>query len=260
MSRPPARNSPSVFRPPAMPQVELPQILDELVERGWRHGRAISVRTQLPRGGRRLRSVGQGYPAHRWRDGRSGAAAAVVVFWKDRAVDPSPRESVALRKLSRGWNALAWRRLHRQLDKVWAALVEAANKLSVLRIQLELDLPGLSEGFNATWEKAATNATEKSWRLDVPVMSETGAVGSLRVIGDSCREDIARLLDVLETSESYLESVFRNERAAPVAVAAPHFDLVRDRAARSTAKIADFLDGSIGNEPDLAHEQKSHVL
>jgi len=140
-----------------------------------------------------------------------------------------------------------------QLNKVWAALVESADKLSLRRIQLEVDLPWLAEGFHATWEKGP--GTEKSWRIDVPVMLETRVVGWLRVIGDSGhaadRKDIAILLDVLDTSESYLQSVFRSQGRGPRPVAAPHSDL-RDRMAPSATEPT-----PAGVEPNVEYGEKA---
>ena len=216
------------------PSVELPQILEELVERGC--VTAVQYRCEhkceVVAGEYHLSAKGTRYSVQ---TGRSGADA-VLVFWKDRAEDPAPREIAALHKLfaamdctcipaaaaaystsSQDTTAQSFRRLAvaSQLDKVWAAIVESADRLSLLRVQLELKLPAHAEGFNATWETAEPYEAEKSWRMDVPVMSETRVVGCLWVIGDSSRrQDIAALLDVLDTSESYLTSVFQDPEPA----------------------------------------------
>ncbi len=241
--------------------VDLPQILDELVERGC--VTAVQYRCE-----HRCEVVAGAYDQsakgtrHSVRSDRSGPAD-ILVFWKDRTDDPSPREIAALRTLfvslkctcmsaaarltpvkSEYGVATALQPIGRlavaaQMDRVWAALVETADKLSVLRIQLEVDLPWLSDGFRATWEKAEPKETGKSWRLDVPVMSENRVVGWLRVTGDSAREDIACLLDVLETSESYLASVSREGGQVPGLVAPFLSDLVRGRSARSMVELAD---------------------
>jgi len=215
--------------------------------------------------------------------GRSGAAA-VLVFWKDRTADPSPRESAALRKLFAGLECSCMTAAARlspgnarydvgpsrktlsrlfvaaQLDKVWAAIVESAERLSLLRIKLEVEMPWLAEGFNATWEKEPPEETTKSWRIDVPVMSGARVVGWLRVNGDSSRasnrHDIAHLLEVLDTSESYLESVFREQGQAPVPGSAPYSDLVRDRAAQAMAEtVEESLEQVIENveKVDVSH-------
>ena len=133
-----------------------------------------------------------------------------------------------------------------QLDKVWAAIVESADKLSLQRIQLEVDLPWLSEGFNATWKKNTTAEAAKPWRMDVPVMSESRVVGCLRVIGDSSRasprHDIAILLSVLDRCESYLNSVLRDHGQIPVRETASYSDFGRGRLMRSNGKPADDND------------------
>lgn len=240
------------------PAVEVPQVLERLVERGCvtavqyrcEHGceAAAGSCTTAAKGARLMVQGGR------------ARAATVRFFWQDRTVDPSPRESAALGKLFEGLEcscaaAVAlrssggtlgdldtFRKMHSrpaasaQLAKVWDALVESAEKLSLLRIELKVDLPGLAEGFSTTWEKDTFEESEKSWRFDVPVMSENRVVGWLRVIGDasraSNRQDIASVLDVLETSEAYLKSVFRSHDQVPVtlAVAGPHSEAFAEKA------------------------------
>jgi UDP-GlcNAc:undecaprenyl-phosphate GlcNAc-1-phosphate transferase len=212
-------------------EVALPHILENLVERScvtgvqYRCERCpVVIAGDYDHSAKGTRFMVQG--------GRSRATA--LVFWKDRTTEPSPRESAALRNLfgelecpcvtvlpafaqntelgeGQGLQPCEPLAISVKLERVWAALVETADRLSVQRIQLEVKFPGLAEGFNATWEKSAPKDTNKSWRLDVPVMSESCVVGYLKVIGDFKREDIASLLDVLETSESYLASVLRDQ-------------------------------------------------
>ena len=243
--------------------VELPQILAEVVERG----RVTAVQYRCEH---HCEVVAGAYDRsakgarHQVTSGRSGADA-VLVFWKDRTDDPTPREIAALRKLFAGIEcsctptvspmysggsrvgptrkSLSRPSAKAQLDKVWAALVESAERLSIFRIQLAVELSWLSEEYNATWQKDAPEEMQKSWRIDVPLMSETGVVGWLRVVGDSSRassrQDIASLLDVLDTSESYLKSVFRDHAHAPIAGTALHSDLDHGRSAQAAAELVE---------------------
>lgn len=236
------------------PAVQLPRVLEELVERGC--VTAVQYRCE-----HRCEVVAGKYDLsakgtrHSLRSGRSGADAAVI-FWKDRTEDPAPREVAALRKLfavtecscmpmaaaaaSRtATPSLGRLAVRAQLDKCWSALIESAERLSLLRVQLEVDLPGLAEGFDATWEKPAAIAPEMPWRLDVPVLSQSRVVGWLKVVGHSSREDIASLLELWESCESYLVSVVQDQVTAPLPLGVPFCHLVRGRAARSAAKLAD---------------------
>jgi hypothetical protein len=130
-----------------------------------------------------------------------------------------------------------------QMEKVWAALVESAERLCLLRIQFEVHTRWLPDGFLATWEKHPSQETEKSWRIDVPVMSEAHVVGWLTVVGASTRasnrQHIASLLEVLDTSESYLTSVFKDHSQVSASVPAPYSDLIRKRAVPSAATAVD---------------------
>jgi UDP-GlcNAc:undecaprenyl-phosphate GlcNAc-1-phosphate transferase len=242
---------------------ELPQILEELVERTCVTG----VQYRCEHGGEVVAGAYDRYAKgtrFEVQSGRSGAAAAVV-FWQDRGTDPTPTERAALRMLfatlecfcaavavspgaEQGAPVPTQKTLRQssakaQLDKVWAAIVESAGKLSLQRIQLEVDLPWLSEGFNATWANNTPEVAGKSWRMDLPVMSESRIVGCLRVIGDSSRasprHDIAILLNVLDTCESYLHSVFRDLGQIPVPEAAPYSNFGRGRLVQSNGKPAD---------------------
>ena len=251
--------------------VELSQVLEELVERGCvtavqhrceHNCEVVAGEYDHSAKGARLTVL----------SGRSGAATAIV-FWKDLSTDPSPRESEALRKLlaevecyciaaapTRSYIAPIQKMPGRQsavaqLEKVWVALVESADRLSLRRLSLEMDLPWHPEGFNATWEKDPPEETEESWRIDVPVMSEARVVGWLKVAGDprsaSNRQNIVSLLDILETSESYLKSIFQDQGQISIPVPAPHFGLISDRAAQATATLP-----NTGLEEEIDYREK----
>jgi UDP-GlcNAc:undecaprenyl-phosphate/decaprenyl-phosphate GlcNAc-1-phosphate transferase len=180
-------------------------------------------------------------------DGRS-AASNMFVFWKERCDDPTPRESAALHKLfasiecscklpssrsdradradradrperesDRAQNASRRRRSAVDAhEKIWAAIVESAHRLALSRVHLELATSPHSEGFNATWGEMPRDGEAMVWRIDLPVKTEDGVVGWLRVAGDSMRysnsRDVARLLDVLDSSQSYLQSIRQEQQ------------------------------------------------
>jgi UDP-GlcNAc:undecaprenyl-phosphate/decaprenyl-phosphate GlcNAc-1-phosphate transferase len=223
-------------------EVDPPWILQELVERGC----ATAAQYRCERGCETLageydRSAkGTRHIVRKSRD----AVASMLVFWKERADDPTPREIAALGKLFAGIEcsckfpksisemrtagtdtACNPQAAHAPAvgapEKIWTALVESANRLSLVKVQLELSTPLLSEGFNATWEEAPIDPVDL-WRLDVPVMFDEDKIGWLRVVGDSSRysssRDIAGLLDILDSSQSYLQSILRSRQQVPALV------------------------------------------
>jgi UDP-GlcNAc:undecaprenyl-phosphate GlcNAc-1-phosphate transferase len=105
-------------------------------------------------------------------------------------------------------------------EHVWEALTESAEKLLLRRLHLDVNMPQLQEGFNAVWEQQGFADDDHCWRLDMPLMVDNQQVGRLKVIGQSrqdaetsTHEDLAMLLELVGTCESYLESLILTHRA-----------------------------------------------
>ena len=105
-----------------------------------------------------------------------------------------------------------------QWNKLWDVLTESADRLSIHHMQLDLNLPLLHEGFTATWERQSQDHATESWRIETPLIIASQLVGRLRVSGHagapSHRQDISQLLEVLESCESYMQSIIEEKAKA----------------------------------------------
>lgn len=109
-------------------------------------------------------------------------------------------------------------------EKVWLALVECAEKLSVRQIELDVNMPMLHEGYSATWEKPCqreSGCSRGCWNVDIPLMVAMQSIGRFRASGcaeiASNRNDIEYLLQILDAHESYLGSIIATSIAAQTA-------------------------------------------
>jgi UDP-GlcNAc:undecaprenyl-phosphate/decaprenyl-phosphate GlcNAc-1-phosphate transferase len=97
----------------------------------------------------------------------------------------------------------------RPWEVVWMSLTEAAEKLSLARIHLDLNLPMVHEGFTATWEH--DTEVENCWQVEIPLLIRARRVGRLLIMGRqtgaSASHDIERLLELIEPVESRLRSL-----------------------------------------------------
>lgn len=232
---------------------ELARILHELVGRGCVTAVRYRCEHQCELVAGAYHQTAKG-TRHSLPSGPAGGADALV-YWKDRTDDASPREIAALGKLFAGLQcscacapvdavgalscAEAAPPAAFQLERIWSALVEAAEKLSVLRVELELNMPWNAHGFRASWERPTPGMTDKSWRLDLPVMAHERVVGTLHVTGHASREDIASLLEVLDASESYLASVYQEQARGALVLPGPFSDRVRGHAVQTAARVSD---------------------
>ncbi|NQT16036.1 MAG: undecaprenyl/decaprenyl-phosphate alpha-N-acetylglucosaminyl 1-phosphate transferase [Planctomycetes bacterium] len=123
--------------------------------------------------------------------------------------------------------AVVQRQGARRWDLIWETLIESAERLSLSRITLNLSFPISRKGFNGTWERSASDDTERCWRMEVPLLVEGRPVGRLTVFGQrngqpACRE-IECSLDLLEEFETQLLAMADQE--FPVSVLAQPFSL-----------------------------------
>ena len=115
----------------------------------------------------------------------------------------------------------------RRWDQIWETLIESAERLSLSRISLNLSFPISHKGFNATWERSASDDTERCWRMEVPLLVEGQPVGHLTILGQRNGQPASReiecSLDLLEEFETQLLAMANRE--SPVLVLAQPLSL-----------------------------------
>jgi len=100
----------------------------------------------------------------------------------------------------------------RQWGPIWKALTDSAERLSLHKIRLDLNLPTMGEGYNATWENTHRAEPDECWRVEIPLVIDHQPAGRLAVIGHhqhaSPREGIELLLSAIEPFENQLRQQF----------------------------------------------------
>jgi UDP-GlcNAc:undecaprenyl-phosphate/decaprenyl-phosphate GlcNAc-1-phosphate transferase len=116
----------------------------------------------------------------------------------------------------------------RQWEVLWETVSEAAAKLHLNRVFVDLNLPALHENLSATWERPGFCDRERCWQVDLPLMVTGHMVGRLVAVSvrngaPMCRE-IEPVFELVEAVESQLGAFLeaagdaRPHRSSPVSV------------------------------------------
>jgi UDP-GlcNAc:undecaprenyl-phosphate GlcNAc-1-phosphate transferase len=110
---------------------------------------------------------------------------------------------------------------HRPWESLWGTLTEAAEKLALTEIQLEVHLPRVGEGYHAYWDRPVNGDRTQQWRMEMPLVVGDEAVGLLTVAGrhtgPSACGNIEQILCLLEPFETQFRALV-SEQPAPVPV------------------------------------------
>jgi UDP-GlcNAc:undecaprenyl-phosphate GlcNAc-1-phosphate transferase len=97
-----------------------------------------------------------------------------------------------------------------QWDLLWATFVESADKLRLIKIRLDVNIPTLAEAYHASWERPSSNAGHR-WHVEIPLVLNDRAVGMVRITGrrnhQSASSDIQQLMELIEPFELRLQSL-----------------------------------------------------
>jgi UDP-GlcNAc:undecaprenyl-phosphate GlcNAc-1-phosphate transferase len=108
----------------------------------------------------------------------------------------------------------------RQWDLLWESLTELGQRLDLLRIDLDVNLPALKEGFHANWYQLTPLEWHECWRMELPLFVDGVAVGRLAVAGER-EADEGSVCDAVDRLTEFLkpfEMSFMELAAAPVAI------------------------------------------
>jgi UDP-GlcNAc:undecaprenyl-phosphate GlcNAc-1-phosphate transferase len=111
-------------------------------------------------------------------------------------------------------------------DVLWETLTESADKLQLDFLQLDINAPSIHESYVANWRRRDAREDEHDrWQIEIPLCATGRSLGSLMVHGrrngDSCLNDIAQLLDLLEPFEQRLASYTRPPEPDPTPELSP---------------------------------------
>ena len=105
----------------------------------------------------------------------------------------------------------------RQWGLIWESLTDCAKRLGFVRIQLDVNVPTLGEGYHAAWNRPNVADLGQQWRLELPLMIESRVLGFVKVVGDRNQESgrhIEDLLEVLGDVERHLKLLSRPDAAS----------------------------------------------
>jgi UDP-GlcNAc:undecaprenyl-phosphate GlcNAc-1-phosphate transferase len=99
----------------------------------------------------------------------------------------------------------------RNWNVVWNTLVEFAEKHSMARVSMDLNMPWLHEGFHANWHRDRMPEYSERWQIRLPLFHNDRVLGRLEFIGrhdeSETLEIMTRLTELLETMRVDLQSM-----------------------------------------------------
>ncbi len=107
----------------------------------------------------------------------------------------------------------------REWETVWCALVEFAEKNSLARISLDLNVPWLHEGFHASRDVFQMPELNERWHFKIPIESGGRILGRLEIVGryegTTTYDVLAYLSDMLQEIQPAIESLVSDMASAP---------------------------------------------
>jgi len=98
-----------------------------------------------------------------------------------------------------------------QWDRQWAAFVESADKLQLVKVRLDVNLPTMAEAYHASWERPSRVAAGCRWHIEVPLLVNNHPVGHVFIAGErnqhSACHDIQQLTELIEPFEAKLQAM-----------------------------------------------------
>lgn len=127
----------------------------------------------------------------------------------------------------------------REWNKLWTAIVEAADGYNLARVKLTIDIPLLHESFYATWETSRSVESDATlWRLTHPLVIDGDQVGQMDITGETKPEargstlnQIGQVLDFLEPIEEDIRYIRENIKADELSMRVsrvPEHSLIND--------------------------------
>jgi UDP-GlcNAc:undecaprenyl-phosphate GlcNAc-1-phosphate transferase len=122
-----------------------------------------------------------------------------------------------------GWNDAVHLQGTRDWELVWDTLTESAEKLELVQLRLDVNVPVLGEGYNASWSRPNGSEHNRNWRFDMPLVVDERVLGRLKVIGSRAggsTQNVEQLMELVGEVESHLMRLVKPATLVPVARAA----------------------------------------
>jgi hypothetical protein len=94
-------------------------------------------------------------------------------------------------------------------ETFWSGLVESADRLGLVSIELSVHLPAMEEGYYACWQYPGEHRREFTWTISVPLGLQGQSVGRLLLSGvsppDGSLTPLSNVVDFVEPIPGQLE-------------------------------------------------------
>ncbi len=82
-------------------------------------------------------------------------------------------------------------------DLLWTTLTESADRLHLVRIRLDVNLPLAQESYSAAWERTLADGADRCWKVDIPLLLTGQPIARLTVVGERNGESSCSAIDLL---------------------------------------------------------------
>jgi len=108
----------------------------------------------------------------------------------------------------------------RDWNDLWQTLTEYAERFDLSWVQLNVNLPAVSEEYHVSWERKNNRSTQPQWSTEIPLMMSTSTIGRLSIRGH-CPDDqvctwMGELIGGLKPFETQLVSLVLEEYNQPL--------------------------------------------
>jgi UDP-GlcNAc:undecaprenyl-phosphate GlcNAc-1-phosphate transferase len=106
-----------------------------------------------------------------------------------------------------GWNDAVRMQGTRDWELVWDTLTECAAKFDLVHLRLDVNVPVLGEGYNASWSRPNGSEPNRYWRFDTPLVVDERVLGRLNVVGrrtGAAGQNFEQFMELVGEVESHL--------------------------------------------------------
>jgi len=123
--------------------------------------------------------------------------------------------SPILTRRNTAWQTSIHLQGHRDWDVLWTAFIESADKLQLVKVRLDINIPTMAEAYHASWERSSTIGEGCRWHVDVPLIINGHPVGHVFIVGErtehSACQDIQQAMDLVKPFKSRLQNLATQE-------------------------------------------------
>ena len=156
------------------------------------------------------------------------------------------------RNTNKGWEDAVRLQGTRQWNLLWDTLTECAVRLDFVQLRLDVNVPILGEGYNASWSRPNGGEHNRLWRFDMPLVVDGRVLGYIKVVGGrngAAGQNLEQLMELVGEIEAHLARLM--QPAAGLSGAATECSL-RKPCDRETVADMNVADMNVAAAPKIA--------